>query len=499
MAEGSVMETIKEYLVSLGFQVDKTSFNSAKKVMDESEGMVKKFAKGAAGDFAIASAAVTTFAIVAVAGISKFMDSMGNAEIETEKLARQMWTTEGAARSFDLTLKAMNANLQDLYLSPTLMKQFYALRQEANQLALPADYKQTLGEIQSISFEFKRMKLEVSYYLREVAYYFVKYFNGPLMQGKKSLQDLNQWIIHHLPELAQKTAMVLAKIAQMAQEVFWGFKQIGTAISDLTSQIPNDLKPLVAIFAAVGLAIMSGPFGEITLTIGGILLLLDDFYVYLHGGKSALSGLWSSLDKLYAKLKDNGTISDLKTSFDDLWQSVDKSVKSINNLFTTFSDDKSKTDSITSFFKTIAGYVDDISKFIDRISNFLNNQSAKQKAVDKVVKAQSDGNGDQALKYDKNGNPELVKTHPSISDRMGNLLSHISSASVHWLVTHVDKLFQHPDHTPQYALPHNGGSSTTNITLNQNNNITSTNPTDAANQITDNTKKLIHNMGGMVK
>ncbi|UUZ93231.1 hypothetical protein LJK87_17375 [Paenibacillus sp. P25] len=118
------VDVIKEYLVSLGFKVDDQAVKKANKTIGDIGKNISKFADVSVADFAMAGAAVIGFVEAAVVGIAKFVDNIGNAEIGVEKLARQLWTSEQQARSFQAALSATGASLEDLYLSPTLMKQF---------------------------------------------------------------------------------------------------------------------------------------------------------------------------------------------------------------------------------------------------------------------------------------------------------------------------------------------------------------------------------------
>ena len=340
-----MLDTIKSYLVSLGFSVDKQSYNMATKAMDEAGHTVEKFAGGAVSKFAIAGAAVSSFAITAVLGIAKFLDELGKASIQNEMLARQMWTTEQNAMAFNSTLKAMGVSLQDLYLSPTLMSQFQELRKEANNLQAPADYKNEIQLIQSISFEFKRMKLEATYALQWIGYYFIKYMSGPILQIKLTLSEINDIVIKTMPHWTKVVAQVMVWFAQFGITTVRAIKDVIRIFDSIGDKIPKNMKLIGAAIAALGLVIDTGPIGIIIAILTAAILLLDDFYAYLDGKQSVFGSFW-------AKLK--GTFGTIQGWIDKVKAGI-----------ASFMDDLNKNGTLDNFQQTFKNTFDIIKKIMD--------------------------------------------------------------------------------------------------------------------------------------
>jgi hypothetical protein len=332
-----VIETIKDYLVSLGFAVDKSSYNEATKVMDEAGQSVTKFAGKAVTQFATAGAAVVSFAVTATIGIAKFLDGLGKAAIQNEILARQLWTTEQNAMAFNATLKAMGVELKDLYLSPTLMNQFMELRKEAASLPPPADYKTEMQLIQSVSFEFTRMKLEATYAMQWIGYYLVKYMSGPIEQVKKLLQDINGVIIKEMPSWTKTVAQVMSWFAQFGITTVRAIKDVLRVFDDIGQGIPKNIKLIGGALAALGLIIETGPIGMMIAGFTLLILLINDFYTYLDGGDSLLGPFWKKMQDAIGSFQ--GAIDSVKTSvkgfFDDLNKNgtLDNFVQTFQNTF----------------------------------------------------------------------------------------------------------------------------------------------------------------------
>lgn len=332
-----MIEIIKSYLVALGFTVDKKSSDDATRAIDGAGETVKKFAGGAVKNFAIAGVAVASFAATALVGLSKFVAGLADADIKNEMLARSMWTSEANAKAFDSTLKAMGVSLQDLYLSPTLMSQFKALRSEANDLQAPSDYKEKMKLIQSVTFEFKRMKLEAGYALQWIGYYFIKYMSGPITTIKKELTGINNLIVKEMPKWTEKVSQVLSWFARFGITTVRAIKDVIRVFDDIGSAVPKNIKLIGLAIVGLGAVIAAGPIGIIIALFAGLVLLLDDFYTYLDGGESQFGPFWKKLMEMFDKFESVGDIvGGLKEKMKEFYQSLvdNGTIKNFEDTFT---------------------------------------------------------------------------------------------------------------------------------------------------------------------
>ena len=388
-----MLETIKSYLVSLGFAVDKSSYHQATKAIDAVGHGVAKFAGGALKNFAIAEAAVASFVVVAAVSLAKFLDGLGKAQIENEKLARQMWTTEENAQAFNSTLKALAANLQDLYLSPTLMDQFQQLRKEAFALQAPAEYKNQMQLIQSISFEFKRMKLEGMYALQWIGYYFIKYMSGPILQVKLSLSEINDKIVKTMQHCTKVVAQVMSWFAQFGITALRAVRDLGRGLDDLGQGIPKNLKLIGAAIAALGLILKSGPIGILITAFTLLILLLDDFYTYLDGGESQFGPFWEKIVNLGKTLKDLGLpIDEIKAKFQDAMSTagdvIDSAKAKVGEFFKALQDNGTIDELKQSFsdnFSNISTIIQGVVGWIERMFTTLKQAGVFHDLYDSIV------------------------------------------------------------------------------------------------------------------
>lgn len=322
-----MIETIKSYLVSLGFSVDNASYQSATKALGGAEQGVAKFAGSAVTKFALAGAAVVSFVAASSIGIAKFIGDLAKADLANEKLARELWMSKDAATAYNATLKAMGVTLEDLYLSPELMRNFQTLNQEAKNLRPPQEFAEQMKLVRSVQFEFARMKLEATYALQWIGYYFMKYMEGPIKQIKQTLSDINGLIVKTMPSWTKVIAQVMSWFARMGVTTFRVFMDIIRVFNELGSAIPRNLKLIGAAVAALALIIQTGPVGIITASLLALILLLDDFYTYLDGGESQFGPFWKKLEDFYNKLKGTGIIDDFKQGWKDAFENISKGVE----------------------------------------------------------------------------------------------------------------------------------------------------------------------------
>jgi hypothetical protein len=332
------LDIIKSYLVALGFQVNNSEFDKANKAVDDlgktvqsvTSGMTRSFV-GAAGAIVGAIAAVTT----ATAGM---IDAVSKADLQYEKLALHMYTTKQVAKELKTVLDTMGESMDDVAWIPELRQKYFELLGQARQMETPADAAGQLKDIRSITFEFQRMKLEATYAMQWIAYYLTKYLSGPLGSLKGGLKGFNDWIVKEMPTWTNKVAQWLVMIINLGKA---GIRFVGDFYSMLKSvfdMLPQGVKLFVSAMAILGAAVMTGPFGWFVLTLGTILILLEDFYGYMEGRRSSktLAPMWDKLISLGGSMKEwkDKVLPDLLRRINDLVLSLGE--LNANGLKTTY-------------------------------------------------------------------------------------------------------------------------------------------------------------------
>lgn len=284
---------LDEYLVRIGADIDRQSFDSAIGALGKLKGALSKL-KYAAAPLALAGAigAIGKAAYETVKGVAQ-------ADMEYQKLAASMWVTKETAKSLSVAMKTMGVSQEDLAWVPELREQFFRLREEINKFATPEDADAQLRYIREIGYDVQTLFVRLKMLKEWIAYYLIKYLEPYIKDFKAFINWLLDKLGEDLPGIARKVARAMSTVLSPALATI---KLLGMAIGkvyDFIVSLPDNVKKWAAIFAAVGAAIMAGPFGLIIAGLSMAMILLEDFLGYMNGWDSSadLAPLWEALLK----------------------------------------------------------------------------------------------------------------------------------------------------------------------------------------------------------
>lgn len=282
---------------------------TAQGLLSKGGGAIKAFAGTTVGAFALIGVA----AVATMASIKKLVSSLkelANDDIKFEKLSRQLWTTKENAREVGTALDTLDASMEDLWLSPTLLKQFKELTSDLKNMKLPADFNKNIKVVQGLGLEFKRTKQMIGQFFKLIGSYVLKYIAGPLDEVRGKAHGMNDWLVQNIPKIAKvigtiigvllRIIMIIGKIAAVITKILIPITSIIKAISklgDTFSKMPEPVKKAVKIIGGLIMLILN----PILLVIG----LIDDIMTYFRGGKSVIG---SFIDKIVNKSENAGKI-----------------------------------------------------------------------------------------------------------------------------------------------------------------------------------------------
>lgn len=297
--------------------------NTAKTLLTEGGGALKAFSASALGPIAIVTTAIVG-TVLAVKKLVKSFNDLANKDIEAEKLSRQLWTTKETAKEIDSALKGVGATMEDLWLSPTLLKQFNQLRKDSASLRLPPEFKDNIKVVQGIGLEFKRLKQSVSLLFQWIGHYILKYLAGPLNEIRGGFKNFNDWLIQHIPQIAEVIGTIIGvllrilliigkiigflwKLTSPIRGILNLFKKLSNAVRNAPEGVKTAVKAIVATLALI--------FAPIIV----IIALVDDFFTFLRGGKSVIGDVFGFFGKIGGKAlsKIKEKFGSLKEAFKD--------------------------------------------------------------------------------------------------------------------------------------------------------------------------------------
>lgn len=417
---------------------------TAQGLLSKGGGAIKAFAGTTVGAFALIGVAV----VATMASIKKLVSSLkelANDDIKFEKLSRQLWTTKENAREVGTALETLDASMEDLWLSPTLLKQFKELTSDLKNMKLPADFNKNIKVVQGLGLEFKRTKQMIGQFFKLIGSYVLKYIAGPLDEIRGKAHGMNDWLVQNLPKIAKvigtiigvllRIIMIIVKIATVITKILIPITNIIKAISklgDIFSKIPEPVKKAVKIIVGLIMLILN----PILLVIG----LIDDIMTYFRGGKSVIG---SFIDKIVSKSENAGKViksilSVIKAiltgglslvPWDNYWKKAKETFEKIKDKAKETWDkvkewSKGKLDKAKDF---IAGTKEKINGFNSNISN---NSTASYVTTNRSTSNNTTSNSNNKVTNHNNINVYGSSDSKSTANAVSNNLTGISTRNL---------------------------------------------------------------------
>ena len=282
---------------------------STKSLMTKGGSAIKAFATTSAGALTLMGVAVVGV-IVGIKKLAESLADLADEDIRFEKLSRQLWTTKENAREISTALDTLDASMEDLWLSPTLLKQFKELTSDLKNMKIPDDFNTNIKIIQGLGLEVKRLKQMTGQFFKIIGSYILKYIAGPLDEVRGKTHSMNDWLVENLPKIAKvigtiigvllRIIMIIGKILAILWKITAPIKYIFKLIGKLGAafeKIPEPVKKAVKIIVGLIMLIMN----PILLIIG----IIDDLLTYFRGGKSVIG---SFIDNIVSKSENAGKV-----------------------------------------------------------------------------------------------------------------------------------------------------------------------------------------------
>lgn len=287
-------ESLKEYLVKLGWDMDELGLNKVKSGLSSVEKSADKIGNKFVKNFAKASTAVAGFLTSVTTGVAAFMGNVAQADLATERWARQMWTTKENARSLTNALEAMGSSYEDIfYMTPEEYKNMLELKNFSTSLQAPSELQDTLKQIRDIQQEINKTKVIIMNALQWIAYYLGQYLGDDIKSTKQAFENFNDYLVEKLPVITEKIAKWLYNIIRLGKTAITFLTNIKEKLTNLFERLPSQAKAATLAATAFIGALKMGPIGLFIAGITTLLLLLDDYYTWQRGGKSAFD--WGNL------------------------------------------------------------------------------------------------------------------------------------------------------------------------------------------------------------
>ena len=353
-------ETLKEYLVKIGWNLDESGFKDATGKINTIKEKLSK-TKSIKDGFKVASEVIFGALKTVNEAMLDVVESTALLDYETEKQARLWWVSEEQARSYQTALNALGETHQDLNnMTNEEYRRLYELNQLGRSLEAPSGLEDFLLLVRDINFEFSKLKVEFEYGRRWVVYFLGQFLGADAIKVRDFLRNGNAWIQKNLPIIAEKIARFFEAFYRLGKAAFTVGKAFFGIVKDIVTFLFTEIPEITGLVSGLFFLIKAGPLGWFIATLSAILLLIDDYMTWKRGGESLFD--WSSFDEQFQSIKE--TFGDIKEDLGDIFIKV-------NNIFKQLSSGVAK-DAAVWILKSIVDGIDDGLDGIHTILQIIN-------------------------------------------------------------------------------------------------------------------------------
>lgn len=443
--------TLSEYLVGLGFDVNVDGLNKFIKAIEDGASKIKLSQR--ITNNAVAES-ITTFVGLGAAAAKTVLDltsSVADFDKQMELEARSMWMQKDQYMAMNEAVKALGYSIDDLgtiALDSELSTQFRQLYTMSQQFQ--GEYSglsKSLKTMREFQFQFLKLRLIASYFVKNLGASLVKYFEGPLAQANFNLSDIINKLAQDMPKYVDK---VTQKIGPFIYNLIIHMTSLVKKAGELYKYFkdnPEKLKDALAV-----ILLIYGWFNRTQVIAFALFSALVEHLRKVQDGSAETSTTWEGIWNLLSSVVDLA-----KTLWDwivkivdklDNWGFIDELADILEDLRAIISGDfwsKKKT-SAGDIFGAAAGTFDTIGKTIAAAID--PNKSVKDTwddmSTDAAKKASRQGQG-----YIKNGvaylssgqldvNAQINKERAKTDAEFAKLLKSLSDADANVLVPKVE-------------------------------------------------------------
>ena len=355
---------MKEYLVKIGWDVDEQGFRKSIGIVNSLVGRLSGSALGVASTAVKAAGLVTSALITVNETLVSVVETTADLDLETERLARQYWTTEQNARSFSTALEVMGKDTSDLlYMTREEYNQFIELNKLGRTLEAPKGLDDYLQKVRGLNFEINRLKLIFKYGSRWVTYWISQFTGQDVETFTQKLRNLGDYIIRNIQPITKFIAKFFEVFYRLGKAGIKILSVLGKVIIFVVDLLDSQIARAVLIIGVLSKVLLASP---LTMFIGALvmlLLLIDDYMTWKRGGDSALD--WSKFDETITGLNEQldilkENLAPIKEFMDNIW---DKYLSNLNPL----EELQKIINFIAKDFEVISGALDDINRIVEQI------------------------------------------------------------------------------------------------------------------------------------
>lgn len=233
-------QSLEEYLVSIGWQVDKKSFAEALGSLSQFKDTSKILSMNAGQLLLKAASSFIKIGWQVTKTIFDMSTAMAQTDITVERFARATASSERTARAYMRTMEALGqdaTSFEDLFLMTNeeyaRFKDIYALSQ---RLEAPQGLQDTLVSIRDIQHEINKFKIILQYAGDWFVYFLGEQLGVEIDDLKQGLRGINDYLEENIQPNTKKLAEFIAPFLRIIIEILTWLTKVGTKIMEVGSE-----------------------------------------------------------------------------------------------------------------------------------------------------------------------------------------------------------------------------------------------------------------------
>jgi hypothetical protein len=190
----------------------------------------------------------------------------------------------------------------------------------ALSLTASAGVVKLAGGLERVAPEVKTLQTTLKDSTEWIRKYLQENLAVPLKWIRKSLKDGHEGFQKNKEKILKGIGDLMLGVVRFAATVIRGATDVGRVIGRVLKAIPPEIALIGGALAALGLILKTGPLGIAMAIFTALILLLDDFYTYMDGGKSLFGDKWEAVVKWGEKFEV--FLRGAKEKFDELRKKV---------------------------------------------------------------------------------------------------------------------------------------------------------------------------------
>ena len=333
-------QSLEEYLVSIGWKVDKNSFNEALGSLSQFKDTSKILSMNAGQLLLKAASSFIKIGWQVTKTIFDMSTAMAQTDITVERFARATASSERTARAYMRTMEALGqdaTSFEDLFLMTNeeyaRFKDIYALSQ---RLEAPQGLQDTLVSIRDIQHEINKFKIILQYAGDWFVYFLGEQIGVEIDDLKQGLKGINDYLVENIQPNTKKLAEFVAPFLRIIIEILTWLTKVGTKIMEVGSEsevfetvgglLDSIGNALSTIFELLNLILgLDGDLNSLASTFEIIGVVLDTI-------STIINGIADTIKFIIALIKGENFVDALEESYSNTVESFNRGRGHIDRL-----------------------------------------------------------------------------------------------------------------------------------------------------------------------